>query len=247
MKALATIVTATVALGTAGVAQADLIVDWGGDYVTANQGLQVGSTINTVLSPAANYSGTSSLFYGDVTEDNANLNFVGNSGTTDFIRVRKGNTSNNGDALYLFHDEDFLVPQTDLSGADSSVLIDFTTAGVKYSDPRFVIENSSGYFISNTISDNVVTPINTLVFQVYTPGLMIKSPASASFGAVATPDLTDVSQVGFLAYIDVFTSGAENFDTFNFEVNAGVIPEPASLALLGLGGLCMLGGRRRRA
>ena len=32
-----------------------------------------------------------------------------------------------------------------------------------------------------------------------------------------------------------------------FKFNATIVPEPASLMLLGLGGLCMLGGRRHRA
>ncbi len=43
------------------------------------------------------------------------------------------------------------------------------------------------------------------------------------------------------------TGGTVQFDDFVLNGDVVAIPEPASLALLGLGGLCMLGGRRRRA
>lgn len=42
-------------------------------------------------------------------------------------------------------------------------------------------------------------------------------------------------------------STASRMDLDNVVVEGTLVPEPASLALLGLGGLCMLGGRRRRA
>ena len=47
-------------------------------------------------------------------------------------------------------------------------------------------------------------------------------------------------------YYPLTDANGRTIEFGDFTVSGTVIPEPASLALLGLGGLCLLGGRRRR-
>ena len=88
---------------------------------------------------------------------------------------------------------------------------------------------------------------------VYESGVVTATVSNVSSGAIASVNGTNQYDSLFLlwylagtpeGYPDT-TVDNSGFEFDNFSVTGEVVPEPASLALMGLGGLLVLGGRRR--
>lgn len=78
----------------------------------------------------------------------------------------------------------------------------------------------------------------------------VPSPEEPEFATVSL-GLTDVSSATFRVYVyDDDGAGENNSNIFTrtktFQVDGQVVPEPTSMALLGVGGLMIAGGRRKR-
>jgi hypothetical protein len=252
------VLIAVLSLALAPAAQAATIVNWGGNYVSSNQALQTGGFLNgqpLPLYPVSGYStaGTSAIFHGHyvTTEEGTaqNLFQILNSSSNDRIEFKRDNNAWAGLAIWL--KDGFLeAPGQPVSfNADNLVSIDLVTnAAISYRG--IVIQIGNDYFISNDIGGGTgvkeISP-TTLTWYNYDP---VNAFTFTSANAVDANkvDLLEgglingITGIGFYAQRNSGTS-TNAFRVQNFTVTA--IPEPASLALLGIGGILIAGGRRR--
>jgi hypothetical protein len=239
-------------------ARADVVVDWGGNYVgnaDGTQPMQVGGFSGgdpLVISPSAPqyqpYSGAlSATIRGQLTVSGSDYSFyqVLNNGGADQLQFKTQN-GNSGAALALWASDEFIgSPNTAIEfDATSSIDLNVNTF-VQVGDVRHVIRTASGYFISDTgtitgtgaQSSGNLTALNWYQYDPATSLTTIGSAASIVSGG----KITGITEVGFLALLN--SSGGNALRMDSYEVTANFIPEPASLALLGLGSLLIT--RRR--
>lgn len=228
------------ALPLAGPASAAKIVDFGGDYVATDTTLPDG--VNTTP------TGTDNTF-SVVTNDIA-LNLNNQAGGDEFIIVGGNNSDDymvtwsaedvaGGGAGYVF----------DLTGLASNGLLATISSPQDVPSHKIVVEVDGQFYASKQNKTNDASKnwlrgdiegdnpdfglVNTSSLAVDTSG----NPGTF----VSFADLDSVTAIGFLVTAN---SGARAINGAEFYGEL-VIPEPASLALLGLGGLCLLSGRRR--
>ena len=252
-------------------ATAAVVIDWGGDYVTAdtnfaNQFNGGGSGPSGFggfadgafkqLSPVSGYTG--GVFYGSVLElSNYSSAFpssntvIANGTTTDNIRLKSGNSTPT--AFLLLWDAG-----TVSFDADSSV----HTATDGYTQQsadsgRLVIRSDGNYYVSQQIvaaanPNNNVGNLTGLTWFNYDP---TASPdvnggsLVAASGLVVDGAINNITQVGL--YFESSGAGANvlRMQAFQVDATVTVIPEPASYAMLaGVFGLigCAVMRRRRR-
>ncbi len=275
MKRLARILPCALLLVACPALQAERLVDWSGNYVSALQqysnpnssdgksvtrygGFSGGNPL--LLSPSAGYSGTSARFYGEVartagsgTFTNVNGNspqaIVLNNSSTDQLQFRlDGSTMS---ALFLWKQEDFLngfnTGSLDLVEGSTIALNMVTNVGT--TNGRAVVRVNNSYYISSTVVSSGATGL--ISADLTTLSWFNYDPASSlntvgsSFSLVSGGLISNVKEVGF--YFSL--TGIQNairLDSVKFD--AIVVPESSTYALLAGGlGLSFLHRRKRAA
>jgi len=132
----------------------------------------------------------------------------------------------------------------DDDGNGSFIEITFSMSGLEDLDVSYWTRRTGTGFDSNQWSYST----DGVTFTDFGPEI---DPINDSGGELLTlPTLTalDDASTAYLRYtLDGATSGSGNNRLDNLQLNATIIPEPGSLALLGLGGLALLRFRRGRA
>jgi hypothetical protein len=248
-----------VTLGLASAASADLVVDWGGNYVSQTDGTQpmqaggfsAGDPL--VISPATKYQGyagaQSVTIRGQLTASDSDLSLylVVNDGATDRLQF-KTKDGESGAALTLWASDEFIGnPGTAIEfDAASSIDLNILTF-VNVSDFRHVIRTAAGYFISEGgvvtgVGAQSSTDLTSLDWFHYDPASNLTGIGAAA-SIVSGGRITGIVEVGFLTQLAASSGNALRLDSY--EVNASYVPEPAAVGLLGIGGLLIAGARRR--
>jgi len=217
---------------------AAMLLDFGGDHVTSD----------TALSDATEYSfggtdGTFTVF----TNGTLTLKDGSAGAETDdyftannkYMVVWKAADASGGGAGMVF---DF----TSLAGTDTMMLMDSTDPDNSVPLAKVVVQVDGSYYASKKQKQNDTNKTYSRSdIENETPdfGLVDTTTLAVDTGtSISFTDLDDVTAVGFL----VVGSATRAVNRIDFFGDAVVIPEPASLALLGLGSLLVLSGRWRR-
>lgn len=157
--------------------------------------------------------------------------------------------STSAKGIFLWNKADFLNgtdSQTVVFSAGSLLSVNLTTISAATRDFRFVVNQGGTYYVSNSNKTDA------------TAGVFSIDPSTVSWRTVSTDGsytvgdtastitLNDVQAVGL--YINATRTGTGNLAQTNIQFNdfqAIAIPEPATIGMLGLGGLVALMLRRR--
>ena len=257
------ILVATMVVLSAGRVPAELIVDWGGNYVdgsrsmtlptfTDNGGQRTFGYSDTVEVTPASYTApagkTDAIFAAlqNTSTDGTARNFgavrITNNGDNDLFYVQ-GNSGVGGSVEGLF----FFTQGGFLNGYDSGVLSLDNLSGrlsiYQFSETasfRFAVESDSGWYLSET--EQTATGLFELGslgaenWGVWDPDT---APLSAVPGTFSTggSTLDGVTAVGFY-FSGVRGSSAPSLSVDSFQIS--VIPEPGSLVLMLLGCVAIL-------
>lgn len=230
------------------VGNAATIINWDGNYVTANQNLQGFSSAGIAFSdtalrnPTNGYSGTSSNFYGGASVDSGQGKMaqpiVRNNGTQDTITVpldtsTKLNQNEHMTAVWLWKQAGFL------NGLESgAVVVTSMYCWINYGfgnfynfTGRFVIAQSSKYYISQNVrgtgaATNVLQIANMSAVQWYAywpTGTLDSIGAPATIGA-----FTNITGVGIWQECIRNGNGAKDasMEMQTFRVQGYKIDEP---------------------
>lgn len=221
---------------------AAVIVNWGGDYISSTDsganltagGWNAGSDRFNSIVPAA-YTGPA--IGGRLSGTNTNTEMI-HASPRDRL-VIKGISW----ALVLFQKNTFSEQgdsqQVNFDG-DSDIKINVNTEDNR--DNRLVIRSGSNYYISG----DIITGTGLKTFSPTTVAWFNFDPLSTAptIGSAAT--VVSSGQISDIKAVGVYSSnpsGTEAFRFDQFQVTDAVVPEPASLGLLGVA--AMLIGRRR--
>jgi len=258
-------------LGAPLFAQPQTIIHWGGDHVSGSSNLNLlnAATADTgatrvwapsIVTPTTNYSAPagrigpfSGTFQNTAAAASAfNALSVLNSGTADLINFRAGGSGDtNVKGLVYFVKSDFLNMSTSsigLTGMTGTLNVNAqpsTTA-----EYRFAVLDSGNWYLSQTSTavtgDFEISNFGTTNWGAWSvPSGPTPSPFAALPGSFTTAgeDLTNVQAVGF--YFDSSRTGGQAQGSFaSFQIIA--IPEPGTLALLGIALGSLLLFRRKR-
>lgn len=217
------------------------------------------------------YGGAQSIRYDSFGTSSAGeivMRIQDNGATGDYmrVRIREPYTSSGlweAVNVTLFTKSNFLNGGSSATiGLDSSssFFLDFTTAlgttGTR-GDFRFVVQNGSQLYVSNTVYANNGAGTATLsgsallneTWAAYNPTSSDLRLPTSSFSAQT---LNNITGVGFAWSVNNFggnvNGGDAQFGVDRFSFAASPIPEPSSFAALaGLGALGLVATRRRRA
>lgn len=266
-------VTAGVAMFClASVTEAAVVFDYDSadGYITSAQPLRnadgtdftggTGRLFSTnAMQPASGYTGPA--FFGGFRIDSGTtnlnaVNVVDNSHGGDPIDFSYANGINNArfDAVVFGS----VAPSTfDASSSVTIAAIRTSNQGVPTASARLVLGLGANYYAASTNAldsigkDSIAsvtldgTALAALTWQVYDPATDIAYDSGAAVAAF-DPFVNSFDSVGVLLKYD-YTGGANRNDLGLelHQLTVDAVPEPASLALMGLGGLLMLGRGRR--
>lgn len=256
---------------------AALMVDWGGNYangpraysnpnpsnaigVTEYGGFSSGNPL--LLSPSANYSGTSATFYGQIVRTAGTSTFTsdpsGNLGGTavtdnsgnDRLSIKLDGTPSGVSALFLWKQTDFLNGLNTgalnlAAGSTVSTTRDTYVLGVP---GRAVVKSAGSYYISSAIFSGTGTStfdLTTLSWSEYDPAGDGISSIGSTFGLVSGGVISNVTEIGFFTGVTAGTN-AVRLSSVEFNYVAAAIPEPSSFALLAGGTGLVFALRRKR-
>ncbi len=221
MKMMTWMAGAALAAGMAGSANADLIAHWNFN----------GLSIATASAPGV--GGVPTAINSD--SGTATLSLSGWTGTVDDFA---GSTIN---AVGTDPAEESLSLVSN-AGNGSFIQISFSTAGYKDLAVSFATRGTSTGFSAGqwSYSNDGVAFTNFGASTATTSGTF-------ALASVVAPNALNNDSTAFLRYtLSGATSTSGNNRIDNLQLNANLIPEPASLALLGVG-LVMIASRRRQA
>ena len=262
-----TISIVTLALLTGMTASASLVVDFQAPYTSNTEALNRSKDVDgagqdayyfndTTYLHDAGANGQNAQIYGGITWNwqttgntdpayrfNAN-NGIYNQGPS--ITGAVGSPSTNTvQSMYVWKAADFLVADTDFSGAGSNLDYVRKSNNTSTYEFRFVVQEAGTYYASDdygNINDHNLD-VTTATWYEITVGTAANSGAYSFAGTSTALTLTDLQSVGFYA-------AGENVDTFvrigMSDFNATVIPEPATLGLVAAFGGGLLFVRRFR-
>ena len=261
------LITSSIILSTAWLASAELIVDWGGNYVggsrslelpaaTDNGGMRTFEYSDTLsINPDADYTppvGKTGPMYGAVQNtslDGTARNFgaarISNDGDTDYLYLQ-GNSGIGGslEGLIFFLKDDFLngydSPVLTLSGLSGTMLIrTLNTSGAL----RLAVQNGTSWYLSETEQTATGTfEVSDLQAENWGAWDPTGAPLNAVPGTYSTSGstLNNVTAVGYYFSAERDTSAAAlAVDTFQLSTSSA-IPEPGSLMLVLLGSTALL-------
>lgn len=253
MKAIIVALSATL---TAFVSLADVIVSWGNgatDIVTANSAnLPAGTSLNlgSYANPAvgANY-------YPNYVSEGATPYFYA---ATDGVRAYVRNATTPGDSLYTVltvgvgQGAIFLWDKAGFWGgaSDAASTVDLTgmtvnitdNAGSTASSVRFVIRLGTDFYVSGTSGEGTTDIADPSTLNWYNYDVANYKTIGS---AVTLTDFSNLTAAGL--YLTATSTGSSiAISVNNFGVSGTVIPEPATVGLLGLGTLVSLLLRRVR-
>ena len=250
-----------------GFTLSDLDGDGSADDVTGSQPANSGDRFNedsTFYNPSSVSGYTGPAIFGGVrgqSLDNSSVNFDDRN-LADFL-IRSQGSATSSERVHIAV---FFPTQATILDADSFIGFSSDADG----DPDGLIFNESltsrfllrttgnNFFVSNTtISDSADgrvldgTELATETFAAYSPNSDINFDQSTAAFTFTTADLNAMGITGYGVYSenDAFSTGRRRFSFSQFYADAELapIPEPASLALLSLGGLLLIPVRGRAA
>ena len=261
-------------IGAGAPAHAALLVDWGGNYVSAQQAFsnptpsdgklatQYGGFSGSnplLLSPGTGYGGTSDIFYGQVvrtagagTFTNLNGNvptaIVQDNSSSDRLQVQLINSA--ASALFLWQQPDFLngLNTGTLNFATGSTVSFTVDTYVNAVPGRAVLESGGSYYISNAVFSGTGTTtvdLTTLSWFNYDPVNAIGTIGSSA-SLVSGGVISNVTEVGF--YTGVANAPSNAVRVSSVEFNYVPVPEPSGFALLAAGiGLMVIRRKHSKA
>ena len=244
-KTLLTALTASIAVGSANaalLAEDTFSYDdgpltgenggtgWAGAYSTG--GSVTGGVASFVegqyreLSPIANESGDPLYFSAEMTKFGTDASYA-------VWLELSGNTAVNDDDVRIGFDNDLFSTAIEGDAGNSNII---------NSSGAITVETT--YLLVAKIEFNVLGDDDQITMWI--------DPTGVETGTSLTATDTDTLSWTAPTYFVVYSNGiaADNVKVDNVRIGttwASVVPEPGSLALLGLGGLCMLKRRRRHA
>ncbi len=254
-----------VALATSSTLRAQLtdVVNWGGDYVTANQnfvrpaavtnGLVVTYTYssNTAITPASGYTAPADRtgpIYGawqvtsltNVPIDTAQARIASNAAGDRIYLISPSLTNTQVRGLIFYNKQDFLNGYSNVTLSLNGVVGSMNIAAVADGQAiRYAVQSGGSWYLSQT-NKTAAGSFSNVSLQDQNWGLWDGPTSTNQWAAPVTFDtlgtsITDVSAFGF--YFDIQRTSSTRIEVDSYVI---AVPEPSTIGLLGLGAGALL-------